>query len=130
MSSRAEDGDQLVDDAVARPRRGEGDVGSGVELLFEDEDHEISLVLGIVEESAEADVGALGDLAHRRRAIAVPREELARRGGDAIPRLPLLPLPQSAMADLFPLYRMPHAAPNVPRVRGGLGKGPVDREGC
>src|SRR3954468_12362777 len=87
------DGDELIERRVARARRSEGHIGGGVQLLVEDEEHEVALVLGIVEERAQADVRPLGDLPHRGGAVAVAREELARRGADALARSELFLLP-------------------------------------
>src|SRR5437660_693927 len=84
--------DQLVEQRLSGAWRGERHVGHGVQLLVEDEEHQVALVLGVVEERAEADVCPVGDLAHRRRAVAVAGEQLARRRADALARLELLAL--------------------------------------
>src|SRR5690606_4631171 len=96
----AEDGDQLLEERLVRARRRERHVGNRVQLLVEDEEHEVALVLGIVEERAEADVRALRDLAHGGGAVTVTGEELRASGADALTRLELLSLaaPYPALA--------------------------------
>jgi hypothetical protein len=78
--------EQLLGERLPRARRRERHVGSRVELLVEDQEHEIALVLGVVEQRAEADVRAPRDLAHGRRAIAMAGEELGGCGADALAR--------------------------------------------
>src|SRR5262249_23532653 len=62
--------------------------------VVEDQEHEVALVLGVVEQGAEPDVRALGDLAHRRRAVAEPREQLGGRRAYALALVELVALAQ------------------------------------
>ena len=88
----------LVDQRAAGARLLQRGVRQRGEFLVEDQEHQVALVVGVVEQRSDTDVRHVRYLPHGRRGIAVALEQVRRRGADALAFFELVPVAKAECA--------------------------------
>src|ERR1700730_8840053 len=108
---------QLIEQGIVGGHGPQRFVGNLGQFLIENEKDQVALILRIVEQSSEADVGTPGDLPERGRVVSMSREKFPRGGTNALAFLQLffLPQPKPRRRNTHILYlNMPSSLPSPP----------------
>lgn len=89
--------DELIEQFVMGLYRLKRIVGYRGKFFIEDEEDQIALILGIVEEGPKSDVGAPGDLAKRGRLVSMLGKKRARRRTNALALVQFILFPESKL---------------------------------
>ena len=85
---------ELIEQEVMRLRCPKGFVGHRCKFLIEDEKNQIPLILRIIEQSSQTDVGTPGDLAKRSRVVSMLGEKFTGSRTDPLTFFQLVLFPE------------------------------------